>query len=148
VIPDGLTKEGEPIEVKCPRPRDGESSLSDVFNRPKFYLTREGNLKDTDPIYNQIQEQIYVMDATQGHLVVYYNDDKGTAETRVITVPRNGDHINILLQKEKEEEKKKQKEKEEEEKKKQKEKEEEENEAVVDADLVGPISGLRVTERK
>ncbi|KAF6037006.1 hypothetical protein EB796_004681 [Bugula neritina] len=102
VIPDGVTEDGSPVEVKCPRPRDGESSLSDMAEKRKnFYFNSDGDVNKKNPAYDQVQKQIDATGADEGYLVVYYNDDEGTEETKVVPVLRDQDRINQLLEREK-----------------------------------------------
>ncbi|KAF6017056.1 hypothetical protein EB796_024635 [Bugula neritina] len=102
VIPDGLTVDGTPVEVKCPNPKKGESSLLDMIRikKSQFYINFTFN-KSHD-VYNQIQEQIHATGKEKGYLAVHYNDGNGKHETIIVPVPRDQDRINKLLLEEEE----------------------------------------------
>jgi len=97
VIPDGVTKDGEPVEGKCPRPRDGESSLSDMAEtRKNFPITKDGKINKKSSASDQIQKQIHATGKEKGYLAVHYNDNKGKEETKVVTVQRDQERIDKL----------------------------------------------------
>ncbi|KAF6017291.1 hypothetical protein EB796_024398 [Bugula neritina] len=72
--------------------------------RKPFHLTPEGYVNKKSPSYDQVQKQLDATGKDKGYLVAHYNDNKGKEETKVVTVARDQERINKLLEKEKKKE--------------------------------------------